>query len=66
MLTSKIIPEIIENHSEVSGFANNCNKFDLGKLWNYAWYFYKKVPPPPLSPLWKGRGKCTRFLASLG
>jgi len=27
MLTSKIITEIIENHSEFSGCANSCNKF---------------------------------------
>jgi len=27
MLTSKKIPEIIENHSEVLGCANSCNKF---------------------------------------
>jgi len=27
MFTSKIIPEIMENHSEGSGCANSCNKF---------------------------------------
>jgi len=26
MLTSKIIPEILEKHFEVSGCANSCNK----------------------------------------
>jgi len=27
MLASKVIPEIVENHSEISGCANICNKF---------------------------------------
>jgi len=34
MLTSKVLPENIENQSEVSGCANSCNvffQFDLGK-----------------------------------
>jgi len=36
MLTSKVLPENIEDQSEVSGCANSCNvffQFDLGKPW---------------------------------
>jgi len=33
MLTSKIITEIIENHSELSGCPNSCNKFISGRSW---------------------------------
>jgi len=33
MLTSKIIAEIIENHSEVYGCANSCNKFVSIRFW---------------------------------
>ena len=45
MLTSKIITEIIENHSGISVWANSCSKLfevDLGKPWNYLWYCYEK------------------------
>jgi len=30
---SKIIPEMIENHSVVSGCANSCNKFVSIRSW---------------------------------
>jgi len=36
--------------------AINLFKFDLGEPWNYLRYFHEKVPPPPLSSLWKSRG----------
>jgi len=45
MLTSKILTEIIENHSEFSGCPNSSNNFfqiDLDKLRNYLWYCYEK------------------------
>jgi len=57
MLTSKIITEIIEKHSEFSVWVNSCNKLfkvDLDKSRNYLWYCYQKAPPP-LSPFWKVR-----------
>jgi len=72
MLTSKIITEIIENYSELSGCPNSCNKLfqvDLDKPWNYLWYCYEKAPPPPLHHFWKDRGAnapaCLYSLASL-
>jgi len=37
MLTSKIIADIIESHSEFFGYANSCNK-------------YEKAPPPMFPP----------------
>jgi len=33
MLTSNIITEIIENHSEFSGWQNSCNKFASSQSW---------------------------------
>jgi len=33
MLTSKIITEMIENHSELSGCPNSCNKFISSRSW---------------------------------
>jgi len=33
MLISKLITEIIENHSEVSGCTNSCNKFVSNRSW---------------------------------
>jgi len=43
MLTSKIVTEILENHSEFSGCSKICNCFKLIlKLWNYLWYCYMK------------------------
>jgi len=33
MLTSKIIPEFIENHSEVSECSKSCNKFVSVRSW---------------------------------
>jgi len=59
MLTSKVIIEIIEKHSEFPVLANICNKLfkvDLDKPWNCLWYCYQKPPPsPPLPLFWKVR-----------
>jgi len=33
MLTSKILTEIIENYSELSGCPNSCNKFISSRSW---------------------------------
>ena len=61
MLSSKILTEIIEKHSDFSGYVKKCNtffEFDLITPWNYLWHLYEMAPPTPLHPFSKGRGKC--------
>jgi len=43
ILTSKIITEMIENHSELSGWANNCNRFVSRKTLIYHEISYDTV-----------------------
>jgi len=59
MLTSRLITEIIENHSEVSGCANSCNKFvSKSILINHeitSDTLWKGTSSSSLPP-WKGHG----------
>ena len=59
MLTSKIITEITENFSELSGDPNSCIylfQVDLDKPWNYLWYCCDKAPPPRCIPFGRVEG----------
>jgi len=61
MLTSKLITEIMENHSEFYVCANSFNKFVSSrscKPRNYLWYCYVKGTCAPLPhPPFKGQGR---------
>jgi len=68
MLTSKIIAEIIENHSQFLGAriaATNLFQVDLDKPYNYLWLCYENAPRPPLPFFWKVRGKYPRHFTAL-
>ena len=59
MLTSKIITESVENHSECCGYVSSCNKFVSTSSclpWNSLWYCDEKLAPSPSPPFWKNRG----------
>jgi len=58
MLTSKLVTEIIENHSEFYVCAVNFFQVDLDKSWNYVWYCYARAPVPPLSKGREGSTPC--------
>ena len=58
MLSSTIITDVIESHSEFSGCANNCNQFIWSQPLIYLWYCYEKALLTSLPPPWKGRGQC--------
>ena len=58
MLTSEVITEIIENHSEVSGWANSCNKFVSNRscqTMKYPMILLWKGTYTPIAPLLKGQ-----------
>jgi len=69
MLTSKIITESVENHSECRECVNSRNKLVSTRScspWNSLWYYNEKLAPPSLPPFSKNRGRnATTLPASL-
>jgi len=67
-LTTKIITEILENHSEnfLCGRIAVINLFqaNIDKQWHYL-CSYEKAPPYPLLSFWNDKGSMPPSLASL-
>jgi len=69
MLTSKIMTEIIENHSEFSGCPSSCSKFISSQSWwtmKLPMILLWKGTSAPVAPLLKGqRSKLSRHASIL-
>ena len=67
MLTSKVITEIVENHSEFSVWTNSCNTLFKSILINREITCDTVITrhSTPVAPFWNVRGRCPRHASGL-